>query len=278
MVYRSNADNLCFVGLRISSSLQINAVATDSLGRELKRTSIDLLADCSRLSAFNRILDLVKECSRIEGKSLFGIGLAVSRWLQPPLAGEDVYANLADYLSSENGVVVYRDVIINTEAFALARSLKCRNLALVHAGRVIEFGLVCDGVPERDFSRRENWLAHICVKPDGRRCYCGRYGCLENYVTSGARSEMNTHGNVAAANRLHGEMLGMAMVRLARKFPVEAIVLLDNGDIFFNAEEYFSSHFSGNVTFIRRLLPPPTEDASAMMAAYFELYRYTGEK
>ena len=277
-IYRSNADNLCFAGVRISSTLDVQTTVIDSLGRELKKFSIQLPEDCSRLSSFNSILDQVKQCQQLEGKMLFGIGLAISRWLQPPLAGEDVYANLSEYLNRESGVAVYRDVIINMEAFAQARMLNCRNLALVHAGKVMEFGLIADGVPDKDFARRENWLSHICVNPDGRRCYCGKYGCLENYLTIGARKEILSSGKSAAAIRLLGERLGMAMVRLVRKFPVEAVVLLDGEDVFFPAEEYFSKHAPGNITFIRRSNLPSAHSAAALVAAYFELYRYTGGK
>ena len=279
-IYRSNADNLCFLGLRISSSLRITGVLIDSRGRELKSCAVELEPEFSRLSAFNAILGLVREsCKELEGKVLYGIGLAISRWLQPPLAGEDVYANLVNFLRRETGVAVYRDVIINVDAFLLARQLNCRNLALIHAGDVIEFGLVRDGVPVSEFSKREEWLSHICVKPDGRRCYCGKYGCFENYVTSGSRRELfNSSSNRGATQRALGEMLGAAMVRLVRKFPVDAIIILDGSDMFFNAEDYFSVHSKSKIPLIRHRVSPNGEQAAAFMAAYFELHRYTGDE
>lgn len=278
-IYRSNADNLCFLGMHIARNLHISCMVIDSLGRELKSCAIDLDPAASRLSAFNAVLELVRECSKLEGKVLYGIGLAISRWLQPPLSGEDVYANLVDFLSRETGVAVYRDVIINVGAFILARQLNCRNLALIHTGEVIEFGLVRDGVPVPDFSKREAWLSHICVKPDGHRCYCGKYGCFENYVTYASRREFfNSSVNRTGTQRALGEMLGAAMVRLVRKFPVEAIVFLDANDIFFNAEDYFFAHVNSKVSLLRHHAAPNAEYAAASMAAYFELHRYTGDE
>ena len=278
-IYWSNADRLCFAGLRISSTLQISLDVIDAQGRVLVSDHITLNPQCSRLSAFNTILELVRKYRQVEERSLYGIGLAISRWLQPPLAGEDVYANLADFLSREIGVGVYRDVIINMMAFALTRQLNCRNLALVHCGEVIEFGLVRDGVPISDFSRRESWLSHICVKADGRRCYCGKYGCMENYATNSSRREFfNNCPNRAAAQRALGEMFGLAMVRLARKFPVEKIVFMAANDQFFNAEEYFNEHINSDAALIRHHTGPKAEYAAALMAAYFELHRYTGDE
>ena len=249
-VYRSNADNLCFMGIQIYSNV-------------------------SRLTVFSEVLELVKRNQKVGTRSLYGIGLAISRWLQPPLAGEDVYANLADYLERESNVAVHRDVNINAVALAVAKKLNCRNLALVHTGKVIEFGLVRDGVPVEGFQKRESWLSHICVNPDGRRCYCGKYGCLENYVTSGARTERLTKGSASATLRAIGGMLGVAMVRLVRKYPVEAVVLLGAEDIFPSAEEYFLSRMPAGISISCKRSLPLADYAAALEAAHFELHRFT---
>ena len=112
-VYRSNADNLCFMGIQIYSNLDVSAVVIDSVGRELQCENITLPENVSRLTVFSEVLELVKRNQKVGTRSLYGIGLAISRWLQPPLAGEDVYANLADYLERESNVAVHRDVNIN---------------------------------------------------------------------------------------------------------------------------------------------------------------------
>ncbi|MBE6380973.1 MAG: ROK family protein [Lentisphaerae bacterium] len=270
-IYRSNADNLCFLGIKISSNLDVSAVVIDAVGRELHRESLVLPENVSRLSLFSAILDMVKRNKSVDNRSLYGIGLAISRWLQPPLAGEDVYANLADYLERESGVAVHRDVNINAVAFGLAKQLNIRNLALIHTGKVIEFGLVRDGVPVPDFLKREAWLSHICVNPDGRRCYCGKYGCLENYVTSGARSERLSKGNTNATLIALGKMLGIAMVRMVRKYPVDTVLLMGSDDIFPAAEEYFSSRITQQVYIKNQRSLPMVDYAVALEASHFEL-------
>ena len=274
-VYRSNANSLAFLGLQMQNNLAVYAAVTDAAGKLLRREELKLPESASRLSAFAAILDLVNRACNNEKYCLYGIGLAISRWLQPPLAGEDVYANLADYLERETGLAVYRDVNINAVAFDLARQLDCRDLALVHTGKVIEFGLVRDGHPAGDFAKREAWLSHLCVNPDGRRCYCGKYGCLENYVTFGARHERLKVDNSPATLRMLGNMLGVAIVRLVKKYPVKCVVLMGCQDIFPAAEEYFASRITTGVHLLCHRQNHPVEYGAALMSAHMELHRFT---
>lgn len=274
-IYRSNARQLAFLGLQIQSNLAVFAAVTDAAGKLLCREEIKLSEHTSRLSAFAAMLELVNRARNTEKYCLYGIGLAISRWLQPPLAGEDVYANLADYLERETGLAVYRDVNINAVAFALARQFNCRDLALVHTGKVIEFGLVRDGHPAEDFARREAWLSHLCVNPDGRRCYCGKYGCLENYVTFGARHERLKVDDSPSALRTLGNMLGIAMVRLVKKYPVKSVVLMGCSDIFPAAEEYFASRAPAGVHLLCHRQNHSVEYGAALVSAHMELHRFT---
>lgn len=274
-VYRSNANFLAFLGLQMQNNLTVYAAVTDAAGRMLHREELKLPESASRLSAFAAILDLVNRIRNNDKYCLYGIGLAISRWLQPPLAGEDVYANLADYLERETGLAVYRDVNINAVAFDLARQLNCRDLALVHTGKVIEFGLVRDGNPAGEFAKREAWLSHLCVNPDGRRCYCGKYGCLENYVTFGARHERLKVDDSPATLRMLGNMLGVAMVRLVKKYPVKSVVLMGCKDIFPAAEEYFASRVPAGVHLLCHRQNYSVEYGAALMSAHMELHRFT---
>ena len=277
VTYRSNADNLCFLGLQILNNLTVSAVVIDASGRELQHSQITLPENMSRLSAFSCILQLVNQFKDNGNGKLYGIGMAISRWLQPPLAGEDVYANLADFLERETGLAVHRDVNINTLAFAQAKQLNCHNLAIVHPGNVIEFGLVRDGLPDVNFAKREAWLSHVCVNPDGRRCYCGKHGCLENYVTHGARHERLLNNNKSATLKTLGTMLGIAMVRLVRKYPVETLLLLGAEELFPAAEEYFKTRIPSGVNFYCKRNSLTVDYGAALMSAHFELHRFTEE-
>ena len=275
MLYRSNADKLAFLGIQIAGNMSAASTLVDSVGRKLGSRQYALPENGSRLSTFAAVLEIIEDFRHFQDYSLYGAGLAISRWLQPPLAGEDVYANLADYLARESQVCIHRDVNINSVAFAIARSMNCRNLAVIHLGRVLEFGLVLDGMPDADFARREAWLAHLCVNPDGSRCYCGKYGCLENYVSSCARDERSKKGSNPALWRTLGKMLGVAMVRVARKYPVEKIVLLGAGELFPAAEEYFAQRMPVHCSLNTVHTPADVHYGEALEALHFELYRYT---
>lgn len=272
MLYRSNASELLFLGLQVISTSEVSAVGIDDCGRILGTEKLHLPPDSSRLSLFAVILELVKKFDGLAGKKLYSVGLAISRWLQPPLAGEDVFANLADYIERECAVSVWRDVNINAVAFNLARQYECGNLAVVHLGKVIEFGWVHNGIPDSDFRSREAWLSHICVNPDGRRCYCGKYGCLENYVTSGARSERLKKNPPAVLLPLLGNMLGLAMSRLVRKYPVEMIILLGGEDLFPVTETAFVRYGSGGVKLKCKRSAPAVDYSAAQEALYWSLH------
>jgi glucokinase len=96
-------------------------------------------------------------------------------WIDPyPL--RDV---LADALGAE--VRLGNDVQVATDAeLALGAGRDCSSLLGVFWGTGIGGGIVIDGRPLDAPSAGE--LGHIVVRMGGRRCPCGRRGCLEAYA------------------------------------------------------------------------------------------------
>lgn len=277
-VYCSNADALCFLGMGIFQNLTVSAVVIDSAGHTLRKESMRLPENTTRLNVFSAIREFVCRFRKVENRRLYGIGLAISRWLQPPLSGGDTYANLTDYLERETGIAVHRDVNINTVAYACATEMHLRNLAVVHLGLVIEFGLVLNGEPERDFARREAWLSHMCVNPRGRRCYCGKYGCLENYVTHGALAErLKMQPNSPVIIQSLGAMLGLALTRMIQKFKVDTVIQISAEELFPEVANYVRRHAPEQTQLLLRSLNPSVEYGAALEAAHFELYRFTSQ-
>jgi len=277
LIYRSNTGMLAFLGLSLSQTLTLSAMAVDASGNVLREEVRQLSGEGSRLAVFTAIRDCAAAFRTVGGKRLYGIGLAISRWLQPPLAGDDTYANLSDYLEREIGVAVYRDVNINAVAKACSVKLREPDLAVIHTGLVIEFGLVRGGEPQLDFARRETWLSHLCVNPKGRQCYCGKYGCLENYVTRGALNERLKSPAAAAVKQSLGAMLASALRRLARKYQVGSLMLVGADEIFPEVERALR-HDGGEPapTLRRTAFRLNVSYGAALEAAHFELYRFTG--
>jgi len=60
----------------------------------------------------------------------------------------------------------------------------CRSLVLVTLGTGIGCGIVIDGQVRRGETFTAGELGHVIVRAAGRRCGCGRYGCLEAYASA----------------------------------------------------------------------------------------------
>jgi len=73
-----------------------------------------------------------------------------------------------------------------------------RNLLYVNLGVGVGAGLVIDGSLYRGSSKMAGELGHLVVDPDGPRCHCGRYGCLEALVGTDALTARARDSAVAA--------------------------------------------------------------------------------
>jgi predicted NBD/HSP70 family sugar kinase len=187
IIYRDNTENMFFVGILIRAGNTVELIATDINGEVLKAENWELNIDLSKLTVFNSILSKINGIAdSFPGKVLGGIGLAVSRWLQPPLAAYDLYSGLAKFLEKQTGLDVYRTVNINALAYDVACRYGLRDVIILHPGNVIELGIIQDGRSIQNYAEHENTLAHLAVDKRGQKCYCGKRGCLENYVTNSA--------------------------------------------------------------------------------------------
>ncbi len=106
---------------------------------------------------------------------------------------------LADVLSGALGppVLVGNDVQVATDAeFAIGAAQPYSSVLGVFWGTGVGGGIVLDGKPWLGRSAAGE-IGHVVVKIDGRRCPCGRRGCMEAYAGRGAME--------ARARRLHAE-------------------------------------------------------------------------
>jgi glucokinase len=94
---------------------------------------------------------------------------------------------LADDLGSR--VMLGNDVQVATDAeFALGAGRPFRSLLGVFWGTGVGGGIVLDGKPWVGRGAGGE-LGHVVVKQGGRRCPCGRHGCLEAYAGRSAMEE-----------------------------------------------------------------------------------------
>jgi predicted NBD/HSP70 family sugar kinase len=189
-IYLSNTDKLMFAGVSISRDNRILFRMADINNEKLHTEDLICNAESSKLTVFNEILSAINKATvRFKDRTLGGIGLSVSRWLQPPIASYDVYSGLTEVIERHAGVRVYRDNLINSRAYQMGSVSGRRNLAIIHPGNVIELGVLKDGRTLTSPFEHEFSLAHLTVDENGPACYCGKKGCLENYVTDKALIE-----------------------------------------------------------------------------------------
>jgi glucokinase len=94
--------------------------------------------------------------------------------------------------------------------FGGARNMK--NFIVITIGTGLGSGIVCNGQIVYGHDGFAGELGHTIVYPQGRQCGCGRYGCLETYVSAGG------------LGKTIGEMLNISRHKsLLRDIPMEEI-------------------------------------------------------
>ncbi len=245
IIYNTNFENMVFAGVLISQDMSVECVLSTIDGDILTRKSWKLNSQQSKLTVFNSILDMIKNIAGdFPEKVLGGIGVAVSRWLQPPLATYDLYSGLTKFLAKETKIEVYRALNINALAYDVANLNDQKDITVFHAGNVIELGIIQNGRNIQNYQEHESTLAHLMVNPNGPRCYCGKKGCLENYVTNTALSEkississgasLNDSNSDPKIKKLKDEIIDyliQACLYLNQTYKSEQIFLMMNDNI-----------------------------------------------
>ena len=288
IIYRTNFENMVFAGVLISQNMRIQCVLCTIDGDILKQENWELNCQQSKLTVFNSILDMIKNIAGdFPDKILGGIGVAVSRWLQPPLATYDLYSGLAKFLEKETKIEVHRTLNINALAYDAANSNDQKDIAVFHTGNVIELGIIQNGRNIQNYQEHESTLAHLMVNPNGPRCYCGKKGCLENYVTNTALSErisnispgatLNDSDSNHKIKKLKDEIvdyLVQACLYLNETYKSEQIFLMMNNDIIARiAEEFEKEKLNCKITNLNSKKYSVVRGA-ALMAAFMTVKQY----
>ena len=215
--------------------------------------------------ALARVATLAEGAQRAlstDGRSAVGAAVAVAGLVQghlvrvaPNLAWHDVLVP-----SSMHGLPLLVD---NEANFAALGELAATSTAsgadrphsfLYVSGEVgIGAGLVMDGALVRGTNGFAGELGHVCVRPDGPRCGCGAYGCLEQYagqdaIVRAALPDGGTIADVAAlalrsdarattALDIAGRALGVALAGAINVLDVTDVAL---GGVFASLETWLA--------------------------------------
>lgn len=145
---------------------------------------------------FEDAIEQVLAAAELGATKPLGIGIGVPGMVDPadrtvtrsPLP-EWSEADLAGALEDRLGMPVLVDNDVNTLTVAEHLFGSGRGLAhfiVVSIGRGIGMGAVIDGSVVRGWRGALGEIGHLQVEPGGRRCWCGRDGCLETVAAEPA--------------------------------------------------------------------------------------------
>lgn len=191
-LYCLNSGKLLFLGIVLrTESISSNLIDMDNNILKESRESIGI-EDESKLRVINRIFDIIEDALKaFPEKRIAGICVSVSRWLRPPLSFLDTFEEIAEIVFKRTGIAVFRELPINTITYSIREENNdVRNIVLFHPGKVIELGIMKNGIVPGNTLSLEHELSHTKAERNGELCYCGGNGCLEHYVTDAAVREM----------------------------------------------------------------------------------------
>ena len=191
--YYPNNCNILYPGLFVSSS-GIRGVLVD-LNGESHYDEVEIqFTHESKLTFFNKIM---RQCAELvdrvrgSGKHVGGIGVAYSRWLQPPISEYEIFSHLFDTMAARFKAPVYKTSPINALMYKIKNLNDCEdNIAIVNPGHILELGVMLENSIPDNLDSLEYDFQHFSAFPDGDLCYCGKRGCLENGVVRGGLLDM----------------------------------------------------------------------------------------
>ncbi|HET6349781.1 MAG TPA: ROK family protein [Candidatus Krumholzibacteria bacterium] len=206
-----------YLGIDIGGT-NIKLATVSDRGAVIARGLIETHPDDGARRAFERIHAAARLLGR-DGIQGVGIGCAGlfddrrGRLTASPNLKEWEGAPLARIASPHFPVpiLIQNDATCAAYGESLVRRRRGSNLVLITLGTGVGGGIVSEGRVVRGASGFGGEIGHIVVDPNGPRCHCGSYGCLEALVGS--------YGIVRTARRLRrktGHLSGWGIFHAAR--------------------------------------------------------------
>lgn len=173
----------------VITNLSAMVIIKKSIKIEEERFNHDLV--------FNKLVNLINEVikeSEIDKEKILGVGVAL-HGIVNARTGISIYApyygwenvDIKSELEEALGLTVYVDN--DVRAMALGESWfgvtsDIANFIILNISNGIGAGIIINNKPYYgvDFSAGE--IGHIVVEPDGDKCNCGNYGCLETVASN----------------------------------------------------------------------------------------------
>lgn len=168
------------------------------------------------------VMDLVRQLVRVAGDNVRGISIAVPGVVSPAgtvISSSNLHWNnvaIRDIIEGEFGIPTYVDNDTNA-ALTAERFLSHsgENLIFIQLTRGVGASTLINGSIVRGDDSSAGEIGHVVIDPNGPRCECGKYGCLETFVSATAlkatirKEPQNRTTLLAAAGARLGRALAM---------------------------------------------------------------------
>lgn len=187
-----NEDGMFFIGVNIRKN-GVEAAVVNLSGKIVTREE-RLFKD--PLGAFEEdvLLAISQVRKKLDGtKKLYGIGIGMHGIVDtkrnvsvfvPAMSRRNL--ELKSYVEKAEGLPVFIDNDANAMAMGesyFGQAKGAQNYFFLNVGRGIGAGLVLNGELYRGNSFAAGEIGHIRVAENGRKCVCGKYGCLDTVAT-----------------------------------------------------------------------------------------------
>lgn len=192
------------IGIDIGGT-NLRGALVDGSGNTLKRMKIHSGADQGIEKLIDNLAGFIKDIS--QGESVYDIGIGIPGIIDskegiiteaPNIMNVSDYpikADLNEKLGSDINVVIENDA--NSAALGewwMGVAKNVSSMIIITMGTGIGGGIVIDDKLWTGASGMAGEIGHITIYPDGARCNCGNYGCLESYASATAIRRMVHEG------------------------------------------------------------------------------------
>ncbi|WHX26259.1 ROK family protein [Virgibacillus halodenitrificans] len=192
VLYEFNWENYYVIALDIGVT-KVSAGLVNFKGVIYERYSIsmtDFNYQTTFIEKVYKVIDQLLSETKIEISKIAGIGVSApgpidedgSQILSPPNLQGVENVNLKDQLQQRYNLIIILEKDANAAALAeqwFGEVNKNENILYIFADQGIGGGMIVDSRTYRGFKNGAGEIGHISIDPDGPRCNCGNFGCLE---------------------------------------------------------------------------------------------------
>lgn len=250
----SNARKFHFLGIDVGGSALRFAISDNNLNI-LHKTELrmeELADDARKEEALIREIDRFLERSNFDRQKIDAIGFGTTGIIDVQSCTILNIPNRRDWnnvspvkaLSQAYGCPVYLEEGGRTMAIAemkIGKAKEYKDFMVIHVGFGVTAGIIIGGHILRGVSNTAGLLGHITADPNGGKCLCGNYGCLENIITfpmldNEYRKQSDTYPNIVTAYQQKektaieicinaGRAFGIALSNVVNLFNPQAVLV-----------------------------------------------------